>query len=336
MEIFSSAQTGIEEVVSIYFGGGTPSLLPAHHIAELLDACRRCFLVSEDCEISMEANPGTLSAEKAAMFRQSRVNRISMGAQSFADLELTAIGRLHNAKMIKESLGQLQDAGFININLDLLLGLPYQTAESWRMSLENTADLGVPHVSVYMLELDESCPLQSFINDGRLRTPEEDLIADLYLETIQYLSSRGLHQYEISNFARPAYSCLHNLRYWTRDPVIGFGLGSHSFDGRVRYANYSTLDEYFQAIAKGDLPVEWRQSIEDDQALEEELFLGLRLNRGVNWRKLQKLDAGDRLVKLEKSLCELSHRGLIDWTNSVVRLTPSGMLLSNEIFQLFV
>ena len=259
-----------------------------------------------------------------------------MGAQSFNDFELISIGRLHSADMIGESLHQLREAGYSNINLDLLLGLPRQTAESWRTNLGKAAHAGIPHISVYMLEMDDPCLLQSLIADGQLQVPADDLVADLYLETIHYLNACGFHQYEISNFARPGYSCRHNLKYWLRDPVIGFGLGSHSYDGQFRYANSATLGEYLQALGAGDLPVKWRRAVKEEEALEESLFLGLRLNKGVNWKQLHSLDTCSRLPKYEHYLKKLSHDGLIEWKGSVVRLTPAGMLLSNEIFQIFV
>ena len=336
IEIYSAACAHCEDVDSIYFGGGTPSLLSAEHMANILDTCRRRFPLSDDCEISLEANPGSLSYAKAAAYIQSGINRISLGAQSFTNAELISVGRLHSAEMIWESLGQLGKAGYSNINLDLLLGLPRQTAQSWNENLGKAIRSGVPHISVYMLEMDEPCELKSAIAEGRTKIPADDLVADIYLEAVAYLLARGFEQYEISNFARSGYCCRHNLKYWLRKPVLGFGLGSHSFDGQSRYANTAIMEEYLHDLESGHLPVKWRQAVSQDQALEESLFLGLRLNEGVNWRQLQGLDKGGRMAKYEQSLRRLSRCGLIEWKDAVVRLTPSGMLLSNEIFQLFV
>jgi oxygen-independent coproporphyrinogen-3 oxidase len=331
-----SASWASETVDSIYFGGGTPSLVPAEHIAGILDYCRRRFRVSEDCEVSLEANPGTISAEKAAVFRGAGVNRISMGAQSFVDKELSLVGRLHTTDMILESLDLLDESGFVNINLDLMLGLPLQTAESWRGNLQAIARSSVPHVSIYMLDLDDACPLASLVANGSIGVPEEDLVSDLYLETIESLSSCGYLQYEISNFARPGYACRHNLKYWMREPVQGLGLGSHSFDRHCRYANYSCIGDYFQAVEAGNSPVQWREPVTAVQALGETLFLGLRLTRGVDWDRLRSGSHGSDLTKYEDALQELRIKGLIERRDSVVRLTAPGMLLSNEIFQLFV
>jgi oxygen-independent coproporphyrinogen-3 oxidase len=325
-----------EEVNSIYFGGGTPSMVPEEHIAAILSECRRRFCISEDCEVSMEANPGTISALKAVEYRKAGVNRISMGAQSFINEELLAIGRLHTSDLILESLDQLRESGFVNINLDLMLGLPRQTSASWRKNLETIARLAIPHVSVYMLDLDEPCPLNTGVAEGSINLPEEDLVSDLYLETLDFLSSCGLVQYEISNFARQKYSCRHNLKYWKRDPVLGFGLGSHSFDGQSRYSNTAELSDYLHKVETGTDPVIWRESITTKQALQETFFLSLRLTEGVDWNRLRIFYPGDDLAEYENSLQELCARGLLEWKDSMIRLTASGMLLSNEVFQVFV
>jgi len=324
------------QIDSIYFGGGTPSLVPAEQVAAILGSCRRLFNVLPDCEISLEANPGTLSPEKVVVFRRSGVNRISLGAQSFNDGELLSIGRLHTAEMISESLALLRNAGLDNMNLDLMLGIPGQTAESWRSNLQEVRCLEVPHLSVYMLDLDEPCPLSSLVDSGKVRLPEEDLISDLYLETISFLSQCGYVQYEISNFAKPGFACRHNMKYWEREPVHGFGLGSHSFDGDSRYANLSEAGDYFDAIEAGKSAVDWREPVASGRSLAESLFLGLRLTRGVDWEMLQGIYGREILRQYEPGMRELSERGLVEWKDSTVRLTPSGMLLSNEVFQLFV
>jgi len=334
MELFSGTLAG--KVDSIYFGGGTPSLLPAGHITDLLSACRACFPVAEDCEISLEANPGTLPAGKLKILSEHGVNRISLGAQTFDNRELRSIGRRHTAGSILDSLRRLREYGFTNVNLDLMLGLPHQTAESWRRNLETIAGLDAAHISVYMLDLDDECPLRNLVKNGSVRLPEEDLVSDLYLETIDCLAAGGYGQYEISNFARPGHSCRHNLKYWTREPVQGFGLGSHSFDGGCRQANHSRMNAYLREVEAGRLPVSWREPVAEAQALGETLFLGLRLNRGVDWKSLKSIYGGQALQKHEESLRELSIDGLVEWTDSRVRLTRLGMLLSNEVFQHFV
>jgi oxygen-independent coproporphyrinogen III oxidase len=334
-ELASCSSTDIK-VDSIYFGGGTPSIVPTDQISHILSECRKCFSVTEDCEISLEANPGAITEAQASVFLESGVNRISLGAQSFNDGELAAIGRIHNSDMIVESLHSLKKKGFLNINLDLMLGLPRQTAESWRRNLRKIVELSIPHISVYMLDLDDQSPLQSLVANGSVQIPEQDLVADLYLETIDCLSSHGYRQYEISNFSRPGFNCRHNLKYWTRQPVRGFGLGSHSFDGSGRHANNSEMDGYIHSIENGISPVTWSEPVSNVQAVEETLFLGLRLNRGIDWKIIRKLCTDQQRAAFEGSFEKLASWGWIEWNDSVVRLTQQGMLFSNEVFQLFI
>jgi oxygen-independent coproporphyrinogen-3 oxidase len=334
-ELASCSSTD-EKVDSIYFGGGTPSIVPTHQISQLISACRKFFSVTEGCEISLEANPDAITEAKASAFLDSGVTRLSLGAQSFDDGELAAIGRSHSAEMISEALHSLKKEGFLNINLDLMLGLPRQTPESWRRNLRKIVELSIPHVSVYMLDLDDQCPLRSLVANGSIQIPEEDLVSDLYLETIDFLSSHGYQQYEISNFARPGFNCRHNLKYWTRQPVRGFGLGSHSFDGSRRYANNSEMDGYIQSIENGDSPVAWSELVSERQALEETIFLGLRLNQGIDWEIIREGCTYERRAAFEGSFEKLAAWGWIEWNDSVVRLTQQGMLFSNEVFQLFI
>ena len=336
MESCPEAKAGGSDIDSIYFGGGTPSILAAKHILGILQACRHRFRVQADCEISIEANPGTISKTKIAAFRRGGIRRISMGAQTFSDRELSAIGRAHSSAMVCDSLRQLREGGFDNVNLDLMLGLPYQTRMSWKHNLETVAGFGIPHVSVYMLDLDEPCPLQAKVAEGAVLLPEDDLVSDLYLETIEFLASCGYQQYEISNFARPGFACRHNLKYWKREPVYGFGLGSHSFDKNTRWANSPQMDDYLAAVESGKNPRTWRESMDADHALQETLFLGLRLTEGVDWKSLQNSYGAGRLSTYEGTLQDWLQQGLAQKTGDVVRLTASGMLLSNEVFQQFV
>ena len=324
------------QIDSIYFGGGTPSLLPGENLAEILNACRDHFNVSGDCEISLEANPDTLTDRKSSLYRKSGVNRISMGVQSFHDRELEVIGRLHTFDSILKSVKILRKKEFTNINLDLLLGIPLQTPGSWRENLRRVSETGFSHVSVYMLDLDEPCQLSAAVSDGSVSVPEDDTVAGLYLETIDILASYGYQQYEISNFAQTGRKCRHNLKYWRRKPVIGFGLASHSFDGYSRYANFRIMDQYFKALDESRLPIDWRKSLGKKEALAEMLFLGLRMNEGVQWDKLRHNYREDDLKDFENSLREFGDKGFVEWEGSTVRLTANGMLLSNEIFQQFV
>jgi oxygen-independent coproporphyrinogen III oxidase len=324
------------EIDSIYFGGGTPSILPEEHIYSILETCRLRFPVSAGCEISLEANPGTITTEKVETYQRSGVNRISLGAQSFIDQELSSIDRIHNAGLIFDAVRQLKKSGVTNINIDLMLGLPHQTRISWKKNLETIASLEIPHISVYMLDLDDQCPLYSRVQDGSVHLPEDDLISDLYLETIELLSSYGYLQYEISNFARPGFKCRHNMKYWLREPFHGFGLASHSFDGASRYANKPFMTDYLGAVESGGSPIDWKQPIGTEQALQENLFLGLRLIEGISRKRLNELYGAESLAKYEASFRDLSDKGFLRFDGDSICLTSSGILISNEIFQLFV
>jgi len=339
LRLFSARPEDMPAVDSIYLGGGTPSLIPAEHIADILDECRRVFPVAADCEITLETNPGTVSPEKASAYRAAGVNRVSLGAQSFSDAELQAVGRIHSAAQIADSLKILYGAGFDNISLDLILGLPEQTAESWRATLGAAVSFPIRHVSVYMLDLDEPSQLPALVAGGTEFLPDEDLVAGLYAETIDFLGSHGLDQYEISNFACDGSASRHNLKYWRRMPVYGFGLGSHSFDGRFRYANVSGIDEYCSRVESGLSPDAWRSELTGTQALEETFFLGLRLTKGVDLRNVAsdfKDAAADFLAERKKALEEFCGDGLLYMDSHCMRLTEKGMLLSNEVLELFV
>ncbi len=318
---------------TIYFGGGTPSIVPPDQIQSLIDTLCRSTTKAEDCEISLEANPGSVSMEKGGLYRQMGINRISLGAQTFDDRALSAIGRDHTGNDVSESMRLLRRCGIENLNLDLMLGLPGQDAGSWRLDLERLAALEPSHVSVYMLDLDEKSPLFHEIGRGASRVPEDDLVSDLYLSTLEFLSAHEYEQYEISNFARPGFASRHNLKYWRCEPVLGFGVGSHSFDGRSRYANLASMARYLDAVEGRQTPVDWRQPLEECRALEEKLFLGLRLNQGIDWSQLEGGYSPELLSRHLAVLRDLAGSGLVEWDEPIVRLTRKGILLSNEVFQ---
>jgi oxygen-independent coproporphyrinogen-3 oxidase len=323
-------------VDSIFFGGGTPSLVPAVHIRDIIATCKRGFRFRDDCEASIEVNPGTTSMEKIASYRKIGINRASLGAQSFDVRELSSVGRRHNAEMIFDAVRHLKGGGFENINIDLMLGLPFQTSASWRRNLEIFAQLDIPHISVYMLDLEDQCFLSDLVAQKAVLLPEEDLISDMYLETVDFLATYGYLHYEISNFARPGFECRHNLKYWMRNPVLGFGVGSHSYDGISRYANKCQISDYIEAIETDMNPRAWREEIKKTQALQETLFLGLRLTDGIDWHQLNSKYGAEALSDYAVHIERLSDKGFIQWDAGRIKLTPAGMLISNEIFQHFV
>ena len=333
---FAAKDARENDVDSIYFGGGTPSLLSTREVKEILNACGSVFKITADCEISLEANPDTITESKASDWREMGINRISIGAQSFNNQELAAIGRIHSAEQIGKSFRILRRFAFKNINLDLMLGLPQQTERQWLLNLGTIESLSPEHLSVYMLDFEGSEPLSQSIEEGTISVPEEDLIADWYLASLDYLLKAGYEQYEISNFAMPGFQCRHNLKYWMGIPVWGFGPGGHSYDGEFRYANYKDVNPYFKSLEEGNPPVEWRRHVSDSQKLQEALFLGLRLRKGIDWDRLESTFPHSRTDRYKKVLFELQSQELVEWQDTNVRLTRSGMLLSNEIFQKFV
>lgn len=335
LESFAPELAARPAVDTVFLGGGTPSLLPAGHVESVLEACRRRFELTPGCEVSLEANPGTLTREKLDRYIAAGVNRISLGAQSFCDDELLAIRRIHMAGQIGTSCGLLRDAGLSNFNLDLIIGLPGQTEASWRSTLRAAAALEPAHVSVYMLELDAGAPLRRMVESGQCSLPGEDAVADWYLMAIDVLAAESYFQYEISNFAHPGCECRHNLKYWRRDPVLGFGASAHSFDIESRYANCADPDAYLEAMETGRPAMQWREPVDDIRSWEETMFLGLRLADGVDWRRVKDLGGGFA-DGCESSMREMVDEGLLEWQGERIRLTRRGMLLSNEVFQRFI
>ncbi len=336
LESFAARGEELPRVDTVYFGGGTPSIVPTGQIRVMLDACRSIFTFSADCEITLEANPGTVTPARAAEYRKMGVNRISMGAQSFSDAELESIGRTHTSAETATSATLLRAAGVTNINLDLMAGLPGQTGEQWSANLERMVEIRPAHVSMYMLDLDEHSPLFHSVQSGLCRLPDDDRVADFYMTTLDRLAQAGYVQYEISNFALPGLESRHNLKYWERDPVFGFGVSSHSYDGHSRYANHANLNAYLEAVEARGSAVEWRRQDDPSQSPQEALFLGLRLCRGLDWDRLRAVFGDTAVGAYEPVISEMAAAELVVQENGIVRLTARGMLLSNEIFQRFV
>src|ERR1051326_8832798 len=286
-----------ETVDSIYLGGGTPSLLPAEELKKLFFALRQEFNVLPNAEITVECAPGTLSDEIIQALVTRGVNRVSLGVQSFVDKEAASVARLHTREKTLNNIERLPQAGIGNINVDLIAGLPHQTRESWEYSLEQAIASGVPHASVYMLEIDEDSRLGRELIAGGTKyhahfVPDDDLTAEFYEIACDRLHAAGIEQYEISNFARRGFESQHNLKYWTRQPYLGLGLDAHSMlpaaqhlrQKKVEAVRLATTDEYDRYF---EAPTWCNYFIDRQNAIQESLFLGLRLNRGVDWGGLQ-------------------------------------------------
>lgn len=316
-------------VETVYFGGGTPSRTSIENLRRVVSAIRERCAVDPNAEVSMEANPEDVSAEALEYWRRLGVNRLSIGVQSFHDAELAAIGRVHDRARAIDAVSSAVAAGF-RANLDLILGLPQQTAGSFRETLRTAVELGAGHLSLYMLDLEERTPLQVQVARGRVAIPDDDLVADAYLEAVASLAERGLAQYEISNFARPGEECRHNLRYWTRAEYYGLGMGAHSFVGGARYANTRDIRNY---IERSPAAHDFHEDLAPDDVRRETLFLHLRRTSGMCYEDLVRLCGQEGIAWTERGLQDgwLQRR-----SDGHVAFTPAGFLGSNEfISQLF-
>ena len=351
-------------VDSVYLGGGTPTVLNSAQLERIFCAVNRQFEVSPDAEITVECAPGTLTPAVLETLLRCGVNRVSLGVQSFVEQEAAAVGRLHKRATVLDDVARLRNAGITNINIDLIAGLPHQTAESWEFSLAQTIATGAPHTSVYMLEVDEDSRLGRELLAGGTRyhahfVPDDEATADFYLAACDRLQSAGVVQYEISNFARAGFESRHNLKYWTRQPYLGFGVDAHSMlvanregpdfsragtehereagfspSGKgidsLRFAAPDSLEQYVSGAGLIRIIVSHRQ------ALEESLFLGLRLTRGVSLRELSTKFGSEVIENARATITELVDDGLMEQREDLVSLTSRGQLLSNDVFQRFI
>jgi len=330
------------EVDSIYLGGGTPTVLEGAQLRRIFDALRAQFLVRPGAEITVECAPGTLSPSVLETLLGCGVNRVSLGVQSFVDGEAAAVGRLHKRSTVLDDISRLRACGVANINIDLIAGLPHQTAASWQESLEQTIATGAPHVSVYMLEVDDDSRLGRELIAGGTRyhahfVPDEEAITASYISGCERLESAGVAQYEISNFARPGSEARHNLKYWTRQPYLGFGVDAHSMltsaDEKIEAVRFATPDVLEKYVAGSPLQ---GTEISRATALEESFFLGLRLNRGVDLQAVAERFGPQVVEDLRPTIAELVEMGLLQAAADRIRLTARGRLLSNEVFQAFL
>jgi oxygen-independent coproporphyrinogen III oxidase len=329
-------------VDSIYLGGGTPTVLEAGQLQRMFAMVRAQFDVSLAAEITVECAPGTLSTAVLESLLRCGVNRVSLGVQSFVDQEAAAVGRLHKRATVLEDIARLRTAGIANINIDLIAGLPHQTAESWEFSLAEAIATGAGHVSVYMLEVDEDSRLGRELLAGGARyhahfVPDEGAMADFYLAACEQLNAAGIEQYEISNFAREGFESCHNLKYWERLPYFGFGVDAHSMllstkpdTEAVRFAPADSLEQYMNGAGLD------RTAVSCQAALEESFFLGLRLTRGVSLQDLASKFGEQAIGNARTEIADLVEDGMMEQRGDLVRLTPRGRLLSNEVFERFI
>ena len=336
-------------VDTVYFGGGTPSLLEPSALAAILDALRRNFAFAESAprdsepardvppaaplEITLEADPETIAAEKAEAWIATGFNRVSLGVQSFDERELQAAGRMHRRADIFAATRILRDAGFRNLSMDLIAGLAQQTRASWEESVARVLEIRAEHISIYLLEIDEGSRLgkESLAGGNRYSAdaiPSEDAMAESYESACARLADAGYEHYEISNWGLPGFRSRHNLKYWRREPYIGVGAGAHSFDGARRWSNVHDSAKYVACIESGISPREQIEPVTQQQALEEELFLGLRQLEGIDLAGVEKKYG----VSLQARIAGLREQGLLEMDGANLRLAPAHLTVSNEVF----
>ena len=324
------------EADTIYFGGGTPSLLEPEEVAQIISACEEAFDVAHDREVTLEANPETVTAERLEGYRRAGVNRLSFGVQSFRDDELRRLSRLHGAGRARAALREARAAGFDNVSLDLMMWLPGQSVSAWLESVDEAASLRPEHLSLYLLEVYPNAPLRDEMARARWsQAPDEDA-ATMYVTAMERLEAAGYEQYEISNVARPGRRSRHNLKYWTDGEWLGFGCGAHSTRGGIRWKNVSATEEYVDRVASG-LPLETDlRRLTEAERVGDALFMGLRLSDGIDERVIERRYGIDVWQRYGSDLQRYVEDGLLMRQDRRMWLTRRGMLLAHEVMAVFV
>jgi oxygen-independent coproporphyrinogen-3 oxidase len=321
---------------TIYFGGGTPSMLEPGEIARLIEACRAAFAVDSNAEVTLETNPETSALARMERFREAGVNRISFGVQSFREPELRRLGRLHSVERARAAYREARAAGFDNISVDLMMWLPQQTTDDWRHSIESLIDLGPDHASLYLLELYPNAPLKDeMARSGWSLAPDQDA-AEMYLWSLDRLAHAGYAQYEISNVARHASWSRHNLKYWQDGAWLGFGCGAHSTRDGVRWKNASNIADYMTRVVNRQALAVERRELSALERLEEAMFTGLRLVEGIDIEVMSRRYSEDVWARFGGGLQPFLDAGVLEKKGSRIRLTREGMLVSNEVMAVFV
>jgi oxygen-independent coproporphyrinogen-3 oxidase len=324
-------------VDTIYFGGGTPSLLEPAQLARILEAVHERLEIDPSVEITLEINPGSATLAKLREFRDLGINRASFGAQTFDDRELAKLGRSHTAADARRTFHDLRAAGFANVSFDLIAGLPRQTLGGWKRNVDEALALRPEHLSFYLLEVHSGTPLAQHIERGTQPAPDEDLAAVMYESMLERAVAAGYEHYEISNLCLPLFQSRHNTKYWTGEPYYGFGCSAHSYDGQNRrWSNERDVLEYVKLIEHGLKPAVEEHELTVQDLRSEALFLGLRLMRGVDLQQYQELFGVDPAAKHAKELERFKAAGLVEQDEDRLRLTRNGALLSNEVFSAFV
>lgn len=321
------------ELISIFFGGGTPSLMEPEYISQIIETVKVNYTVKKDAEITLETNPGTVSFEKLKMFRDVGINRISIGIQSFDNKDLKFLTRIHNSETAIKTVNDAAQAGFENISLDLIFNLPGQTKKKWRKNLEQAIKLPIKHISAYSLILERGTILNKMVLDGKVKIKDADYDAELYQTTIEFLTSNGFYQYEVSNFAKPGFECIHNNAYWHYTEYLSFGTSAHSFLANNRWWNFSSLKMYIDKVERSGNAVVGSEIINFEKALNEYVMLELR-SSGLNLKKFENRfgsEIQDWLTKKYPYFELLKNQNFVTIEDDIVKLTAKGYAICDEI-----
>jgi len=330
-------RAGGECIRSIYFGGGTPSLLSVKYVGDLISCISSLFTVDEAAEITIEANPGTINRAYLTAIRELGVNRLSLGVQSLNDRELALLGRIHTAAEVRDAVQHARSSGFDNLSIDLIYGLPGQTLSDWQHTLDEAITMRPEHLSLYSLTLEVETPMWRAIKEGSLPEIDSDVSADHYELAEDLLAAQSYSHYEISNWAVAGRECRHNLTYWRNLSYLGVGVAAHSYLDGHRLANTESLDKYLADFSRKSLPgPELDEEINPELELAETAILGLRLNKGIDLDDIHRRFDIDILVHYRQQVEEMVDAGLLEQADGHIKLTRRGRLLSNEVFWRFL
>ncbi|NMS89937.1 oxygen-independent coproporphyrinogen III oxidase [Clostridioides difficile] len=321
-----------DTITSIFVGGGTPSILTSNEIREIFTSVREMFNVDENAEITIECNPGTLTLEKLKTMKDIGINRLSIGLQAVQEQHLNFIGRIHTYEEFEKNYKDALSVGFKNINIDLMYSLPNQTLCDWKETLQKVSNLNPTHISAYSLILEEGTELYNMYESNKFELIDENVDIEMYEYTINYLKSKGYNQYEISNYSKEGYNCEHNILYWECEHYIGLGAGASGYINKNRYSNLESLDEYHLSLAKREKPIQESEVLSEKDMIEEKIFMGLRMNKGIKFKDFKKNFGLDFREKYSKQIEMLLDRKLINQSFEGIQLTQKGREISNSIF----
>ncbi|VIF66530.1 Oxygen-independent coproporphyrinogen-III oxidase (Coproporphyrinogenase) (Coprogen oxidase) [Clostridioides difficile] len=321
-----------DKITSIFVGGGTPSILTSDEIREVFISIKEMFDIDENAEITIECNPGTLTLEKLKTMKEIGINRLSIGLQAIQEKHLNFIGRIHTYEEFEKNYKDALSVGFKNINIDLMYSLPNQTLCDWKETLEKVVHLNPTHISAYSLILEEGTELYNMYESNKFELIDENVDIEMYEYTINYLKSKGYNQYEISNYSKEGYNCEHNILYWECEHYIGIGAGASGYINENRYNNVESLEDYHLSLVKREKPIQENEILSEKDMIEEKIFMGLRMNKGIKFEDFKKKFGIDFKEKYNKQIEMLLARKLINQSFEGIQLTQKGREISNSVF----